>query len=100
LKVVVVVVGAGLGGCHAAAALARRGCAVTVLERAGALGEAGAGVQLSPNGARLLARIGALDRARAVSVAPPTAQMRLGVSGAPVLRLPLGAAAEARWTLR
>ncbi|PIY75064.1 MAG: salicylate hydroxylase, partial [Rhodobacterales bacterium CG_4_10_14_0_8_um_filter_70_9] len=57
----VVIAGAGLAGLFAAAALAQRGCAVTVIERAQALGEAGAGIQISPNGARLLARIGALD---------------------------------------
>jgi salicylate hydroxylase len=93
----VAIVGAGIGGLYAAAALARRGCAVTVLERAPALTEVGAGVQISPNGARLLDRIGALGAVRSASVAPPVAELRLGDSGAVVLRLAMGQAAEARW---
>jgi salicylate hydroxylase len=93
----ILIVGAGIGGLHAAAALARRGCAVTVLERAPALGEVGAGVQISPNAARLLERVGALAPLRAEAVAPPVAEMRDGATGAVILRLPLGPAAEARW---
>ena len=93
----VVIVGAGLAGLFAAAALAQRGCAVTVIERAQALGEAGAGIQISPNGARLLARIGALDAVRRDGFAPQAAEMRLGRGGARILSLPLGGRAEARW---
>jgi len=54
----VCVLGAGIGGLAAALALARRGFAVQVLEQAAALAEAGAGIQVSPNGARVLAALG------------------------------------------
>src|SRR4029077_17064196 len=57
----VAVVGAGLGGLNAAIALRQRGFDVTVYEQADALGEIGAGIQLSPNASRVLATLG-LDR--------------------------------------
>ena len=93
----IAIAGAGLGGLHAAAALARRGAEVVVVERAERLGEAGAGIQVSPNGARMLARIGALSAVERRAFQPEAAEMRLGRSGATILRLPLGAAAERRW---
>lgn len=93
----IAIAGAGLGGLYAAAALARRGFAVVVAERSPVLGEAGAGIQVSPNGARLLRRIDALAAVEAMAFQPEAAEMRLGVSGATVLHLPLGARAEARW---
>jgi salicylate hydroxylase len=96
-KVRAAIVGAGLGGLYTAAALARAGVEVTVVERAAALGEAGAGIQVSPNGARALARIGALAAVEKAAFQPEAAEMRYGLTGALLMRLPLGAAAEARW---
>jgi salicylate hydroxylase len=58
----VAVVGAGLGGLNAAVALIQRGFDVTVYEQADALGEIGAGIQLSPNASRVLIALG-LDQA-------------------------------------
>jgi len=58
----VAVVGAGLGGLNAAIALIQRGFDVTIYEQADALGEIGAGIQLSPNASRVLMALG-LDRA-------------------------------------
>ncbi|MEO0362635.1 MAG: NAD(P)-binding protein, partial [Pseudomonadota bacterium] len=49
-----VVVGAGIGGLTAALALRRVGWEVELLERAEAVAEVGAGIQLSPNGTRVL----------------------------------------------
>jgi salicylate hydroxylase len=53
-----VIVGAGIGGVAAAAALARNGIEVRVYEQARQLGEVGAGVVLAPNSLRLLRRLG------------------------------------------
>ncbi len=53
-----IVIGAGIGGLAAAAALARRGVAVTLLEQADRLGEVGAGLQVSPNGMAVLRALG------------------------------------------
>lgn len=93
----IAIAGAGLSGLYAAAALARRGVEVIVCERSPVLGEAGAGIQVSPNGSRLLQRIDALAEVEAAAFMPEAAEMRLGVSGATILHLPLGASAEARW---
>ena len=93
----VAIAGAGLSGLYAAAALARRGVEVVLCERSPVLGEAGAGIQISPNGARMLQRIEALAEVEAAAFQPEAAEMRLGHGGATVLHLPLGAVAEARW---
>ncbi|MBX3268749.1 MAG: FAD-dependent monooxygenase [Sandaracinaceae bacterium] len=53
-----IIVGAGIGGLTLAAALARDGRRVRVLEQADALGEVGAGVGLWTNAARCLSAIG------------------------------------------
>jgi salicylate hydroxylase len=52
------VVGAGVGGLTVALALARAGLLVTVVEQAQALGEVGAGLQVSPNATRVLFNLG------------------------------------------
>jgi salicylate hydroxylase len=52
------VVGGGIGGLAAAAALTRAGIEASVYEQAPALGEIGAGVLIGPNGVRLLHRLG------------------------------------------
>jgi salicylate hydroxylase len=54
----VVVVGGGVAGLGAAAALVQRGANVTLLEQAGGFLEVGAGLQISPNGARVIAALG------------------------------------------
>ena len=54
----VVVVGGGIGGLTAALCFAFHGARVTVLEQAPALTEVGAGLQITPNGAVVLARLG------------------------------------------
>ncbi|MEU9195553.1 FAD-dependent monooxygenase [Streptomyces hundungensis] len=62
-----VVVGGGIGGLTAAAALTRRGWRVTVLERAEELKPVGAGIALAPNGLRALDVIGLGDPIRALA---------------------------------
>ena len=53
--------GGGIGGLAAAIAIARAGATVTVLEAAPAFGEIGAGIQMTPNVARLLIKWGVSD---------------------------------------
>ena len=54
----VAIVGGGIAGLAAANALFRRGIEVTVYEQAAELGEVGAGVLITPQGVRMLTRMG------------------------------------------
>jgi salicylate hydroxylase len=93
----VIVSGAGVGGLAAALGLARAGLRVTVLERAPALDEVGAGIQLSPNATRVLRAFGALDACLPHALAPDALRVRNGRNGALLMRMPLGALADVRW---
>ncbi len=53
-----IVVGGGIGGLAVATALAQRGVAVTLVERAASFSEVGAGLQVSPNGVAVLRALG------------------------------------------
>jgi len=78
----IAIVGGGLGGLTAAIALRQRGFEVTVYEQAPALGEIGAGIQLSPNAMRVLIGLG-LDRAfEAIAFEPNRHVVRNWKSGA------------------
>lgn len=57
----VAVIGGGIGGLAAANALLQRGVDVHVYEQAPQLGELGAGVLITPNGLRVLNRLGVGD---------------------------------------
>jgi salicylate hydroxylase len=93
----VIVAGAGLGGLTLALALGRAGIETIVVEQAAAFGEAGAGVQLSPNATRALNSLRLGDQVRAIGFAPEAAEVRDAKSGRLLLRNQLGRAAEARW---
>jgi salicylate hydroxylase len=92
-----VVSGAGIGGLCAALALLQRGFDVTVCEQASELREVGAGVQLSPNGTRVLASLGVLDDLRAVALEAEAKEIRLWNSGEKWPLFDLGAAAMAEY---
>ncbi|MEU7135039.1 FAD-dependent monooxygenase [Streptomyces sp. NPDC046261] len=84
------VVGAGIGGLAAAFALLRGGADVTVYEQAPALGEAGVGMHLGPNGARILRRWGLEARLRRTAVRPEALEVRDGLDGRVHARRPMG----------
>src|ERR1700761_3425437 len=92
-----VVAGAGIGGLCAALALIRRGFEVTVCEQAPELREVGAGVQLSPNGTRVLAALDVLEDLRAVAVEAEAKEIRLWSSGETWPLFDLGASAMAEY---
>ena len=91
------IAGGGIAGMAAALALARDGWQVIVCEAAPEAREVGAGLQVSPNAAKVLRWLGVLDQARARASLPEAAELRDGQSGALVYRVPLARAAEARW---
>lgn len=82
-----VVVGGGIAGLASAIALSRAGWQVTVLERAPAFGEVGAGLAISGNGMTALAALGLDDAVRAVACQTATAGYQ-DRSGRWLMRLP------------
>jgi salicylate hydroxylase len=90
----VTVLGAGVAGLAVARALALKGARVTVLEQAPEIREVGAGLQISPNGARVLSALGlggALDKA---SVRAERVDLIDGESGSKVISLDLAEGAR------
>lgn len=92
----VLIAGGGIGGLATAIALAQQGIPSRVLERRAQFSEAGAGIQLGPNGVRVLRQLG-VDRDLAPLVGRPREiKVFAGESGAILSRLPLGDWIEAR----
>ncbi|HKK96877.1 MAG TPA: FAD-dependent monooxygenase, partial [Marivita sp.] len=85
----ITVIGGGVGGLACAIALRHHGAAVTVLEQAEAITEVGAGVQVSPNGLRVIEALGLADALAATSVQGQAVSLRNGATGAEVARLDL-----------
>ncbi len=93
----IVVVGAGIGGLTAALALQKRGFRVQVIEQAQQLGEIGAGVQISPNGNRVLAALGLAAPIAAVASEPLGKRVRLWNTGQTWSLFDLGAVSRERY---
>ena len=64
----ILIAGGGIGGLAAALALAQKGIASQVLEKASQLGEIGAGIQLGPNAFHCFDRLGVGEAARKMAV--------------------------------
>ncbi len=92
----ILIAGGGIGGLAAALALDRTGHAVTVLERNAAPSEAGAGIQIGPNGVKALRQLGVADAVRAVAAVPEFLTVRRGRDAAILARAALGGAIEKR----
>ena len=91
----IAVVGGGIGGLSAALSLLRAGFDVHVYEQARALGEIGAGIQISPNASRLLHRLGLKAAMDVVGVRPGGVHQRRWDDGRTLQRAPLGPEVEA-----
>jgi salicylate hydroxylase len=89
----ITVLGGGIAGLAAARALALRGADVTVLEQAEALGEVGAGLQISPNGARVLDALGLGEALRSLGLRAEAVELR-DHGGCRVARLEVGSRAQ------
>ena len=77
----ILIAGAGIGGLALALALLRRGVDVDVFEQAAELREIGAGVQIGPNGSRVLLDLGLEEALRPVVCEASGKEVRLWDSG-------------------
>ncbi|MBK0392137.1 FAD-dependent monooxygenase [Ramlibacter algicola] len=77
----VLISGAGIGGLTAALALLQRGFDVEVFEQATELREIGAGVQLGPNGVKVLHALGLADELARLGVAASAKEVRIWSTG-------------------
>lgn len=88
----IAIVGGGITGVALAVALARRGLDCNLFERTRHLREIGAGIQISPNGSRLLLGLGIGRCLERVAVRPEAIEVRDWADGAIMARTPLGEA--------
>ncbi|HEY7549920.1 MAG TPA: FAD-dependent monooxygenase [Hyphomicrobiaceae bacterium] len=86
----ILIAGGGIGGLALALALARCGLRSIVLERQARPTAAGAGIQLGPNGVRVLEALGVANALRPCVGEPEAIEVRAGASGRLLARLPLG----------
>jgi salicylate hydroxylase len=87
---VTLIAGGGISGLATALALASTGRRSRVLERRVAFTEAGAGIQIGPNGTRLLTLLGVAAHLVAHVGVPDALAVRDGRSGTELTKLPLG----------
>jgi salicylate hydroxylase len=93
----ILIAGAGIGGIVAALALLQRGFQVALYEQAAELRELGAGVQISPNGSRVLRALDLQPAMEALASVPTAKEMRLFDTGQAWRVQDLGANAVARY---
>jgi salicylate hydroxylase len=90
------IAGAGIAGLSTALALARVGVQAVVFERVAAREDFGAGLQLSPNATRVLARLGVLEAVVARATKASVVRVLRGRDEAALSQLDLSGA-ESRW---
>jgi salicylate hydroxylase len=86
----VLIAGGGIGGLSAAAALLQRGIDVEVYEQAAEHKEVGAGIQISPNGNKVLDALGVFQTLKELSCDPARKEFRLWNTGKPWPMFSLG----------
>jgi salicylate hydroxylase len=93
----VLIAGGGIGGLAAALALAQKGIASLVLEKASKLGEIGAGIQLGPNAFHCFDRLGVGEAARGMAVYIDSLRLMDALADGEITHIDLGAEFRARF---
>ena len=93
----VLIAGGGIGGLSAALGLARAGSNVIVLEKAPALGEIGAGIQLGPNAFHAFDALGVGPSARAMAVYIDKLRLMDALTAEEIVHIDLGEKFRARF---
>ena len=96
----ILIAGGSIGGLAAALALAQKGRRVRVLEKAAEFGEIGYGIQMGPNVARMLDRLGVLKSLEPASVFPEALIFADALTNEEISRISLGKAFLARYKFR
>ncbi|HTP97656.1 MAG TPA: FAD-dependent monooxygenase [Burkholderiales bacterium] len=96
----IIVAGGGIGGLSVALALALKGRRVRVLEKAAEFGEIGYGIQMGPNVARMLERLGVLQALEQHAVFPDALLLVDALTNEELSRISVGAAFRARFRHR
>ena len=86
----ILIAGGGIGGLAVALALAQKGRRVRVLEKAAEFGEIGYGIQMGPNVARMLDRLGVLRSLEPTSVFPEALIFADAITNEELSRIALG----------
>jgi len=92
----ILIAGGGIGGLSAAIALAKRGIATHIFEARQAFSEAGAGIQIGPNGVHVLRKLGIADTLRPFAGIPDAINVMNARDGLRLTKLPLGKWIEER----
>ena len=93
----VVIVGGGIGGLTAALAFQHFGWDVELLETSPHIAGVGAGIQISPNGMKVFARLGLAEDIVQHGFQPRALEMKFGKSGRQIFNVPIADEALSRW---
>jgi salicylate hydroxylase/6-hydroxynicotinate 3-monooxygenase len=93
----IAVIGAGIGGLAAAAALRAAGMYAQIYEQAGRFARVGAGIQMTPNAMQVLRGLGLEERLREIAFEPEFGLNRDFDTGAVTNKLPIGKAIQQRY---
>jgi 2-polyprenyl-6-methoxyphenol hydroxylase-like FAD-dependent oxidoreductase len=93
----VLIAGGGIGGLAAALGLAQKGIRSILLEKASALGEIGAGIQLAPNAFHAFDYLGVGEAARAMAVYIDQLRLMDALTADEITHVDLGDAFRARF---
>jgi 2-polyprenyl-6-methoxyphenol hydroxylase-like FAD-dependent oxidoreductase len=93
----VLIAGGGIGGLAAALGLAQKGIRSILFEKAAALGEIGAGIQLGPNAFHCFDRLGVGEQARKMAVYIDQLRLMDAMEDGEITHIDLGEAFRARY---